>query len=362
MASGDLATSADLIVTKEFGVDSFEAGAPVTFTLDITNDGPSDALAATVTDELPAGLTIAADADITIVGDAICSRATTTVADDTLSCDLATVAVGESITITVEAATDPTMAAGPITNTATGATSTADRNPSNHTASDTVEVERSANLAIDTAVIAPVDATVVAGQTANYQVTVNNNGPSTATATGVADELPDGVTLVDGSIVVGPQGTCALDGTVIRCDLGDLAPGITVTIDYQVTVGSDVDAGTLTNTATVSSTTPNNEPEPATADIEVDTIADLEVVSKTSAPEPVLAGDDVTYTVTMRNNGPSVARNAVFSDTIPAGLTVDESSQPASCSVAADTLTCALGDLDPVARQGRGADAGHPRF
>lgn len=46
--------------------------------------------------------------------------------------------------------------------------------------------------------------------------------------------------------------------------------------------------------------------------------ADL-AVSVTAAPSPVLAGDDVTYTIIVTNNGPSTATDAVLTDVLPPG-------------------------------------------
>jgi uncharacterized repeat protein (TIGR01451 family) len=47
--------------------------------------------------------------------------------------------------------------------------------------------------------------------------------------------------------------------------------------------------------------------------------ADLEVISKTGAPDPVVTGSVLTYTITVRNNGPNAATNATVSDNLPPG-------------------------------------------
>ncbi|HEX8288380.1 MAG TPA: DUF11 domain-containing protein, partial [Pyrinomonadaceae bacterium] len=48
--------------------------------------------------------------------------------------------------------------------------------------------------------------------------------------------------------------------------------------------------------------------------------ADLSI-TKTDSPDPVTAGNQITYTVTVTNNGPSVASNVSLTDSIPAGTT-----------------------------------------
>ena len=50
---------ADLAVTKTDGSLTYTPGMPVTYTITVTNAGPSDAIGATVTDALPAQVTTA---------------------------------------------------------------------------------------------------------------------------------------------------------------------------------------------------------------------------------------------------------------------------------------------------------------
>ncbi len=44
-------------------------------------------------------------------------------------------------------------------------------------------------------------------------------------------------------------------------------------------------------------------------------------VTKTDSPDPVAAGANLTYTITVQNLGPSTAPNVSLSDTLPAGTT-----------------------------------------
>jgi uncharacterized repeat protein (TIGR01451 family) len=87
----------------------------------------------------------------------------------------------------------------------------------------------------------------------------------------------------------------------------------------------------------------NTDPTPATRDFTVST-ADMELVSKTDGQDPAFAGEDLTYTIQARNNGPGTAENAEVVDVLPAGTTYESSSIP--CTEApAGTLTCGLGNL-----------------
>src|SRR5512136_196517 len=46
------------------------------------------------------------------------------------------------------------------------------------------------------------------------------------------------------------------------------------------------------------------------------------VVTKTDSPDPVLVGNNLTYTVTVRNQGNVKARSVVMTDTLPVSVTL----------------------------------------
>ena len=57
-----------------------------------------------------------------------------------------------------------------------------------------------------------------------------------------------------------------------------------------------------------------------TATLMVQPKTDLSIV-KLDSPDPVIAGEDLTYTITVTNNGPSDASGVVVTDTLLAGVT-----------------------------------------
>jgi uncharacterized repeat protein (TIGR01451 family) len=70
--------------------------------------------------------------------------------------------------------------------------------------------------------------------------------------------------------------------------------------------------------------------------------ADLEI-SKDDSPDPVTVGDNLTYTITVTNNGPDAAANVVVTDTLPSGVTFVSASP--GCVHAAGVVTCNLGTI-----------------
>jgi uncharacterized repeat protein (TIGR01451 family) len=75
-------------------------------------------------------------------------------------------------------------------------------------------------------------------------------------------------------------------------------------------------------------------------------VSDLSL-TKSASPDPVLAGQTLTYTLTAANAGPSSATGVSLTDTLPAGVTY-QSATPSqgSCTQASGTVSCSLGTLD----------------
>jgi uncharacterized repeat protein (TIGR01451 family) len=70
--------------------------------------------------------------------------------------------------------------------------------------------------------------------------------------------------------------------------------------------------------------------------------ADLSV-TKTDDPDPVTAGSNLTYTVTVTNNGPDAATGVTLTDTLPTGVTFVSATSP--CTQVSGVVTCDLGSL-----------------
>jgi len=70
--------------------------------------------------------------------------------------------------------------------------------------------------------------------------------------------------------------------------------------------------------------------------------ADQEVVSVIGSPDPVVPGQNITYTVTVRNNGPDAAVNGGLNVNLGGSLTHVSNTPPAgfTCFVAGANMTC----------------------
>lgn len=73
--------------------------------------------------------------------------------------------------------------------------------------------------------------------------------------------------------------------------------------------------------------------------------ADLSV-AVLDTPDPVVAGTEVEYVITVTNLGPAQAINVVITDTLPSGLGYVSIAPSSGCSVALGVITCTLATLD----------------
>ena len=110
----------------------------------------------------------------------------------------------------------------------------------------------------------------------------------------------------------------------------------------------------VSDTATVTSDTPDANSGNNTARDVVRFVGAADLgVAKTDMPDPVEAGTDVAYRVTVSNAGPSTAPNVVVQDVLPSQVSVVSfTPSPRSCSGgvpgdALQPLICRLGSLAP---------------
>ena len=340
-ATNQVDTRADVRLTKTAPA-TVVAGNRLTYTLEVTNGGPSDARDVVVDDELPPGTTY-----VGFTGAAGVDCGLQSGSDTTVECTLGTVPTGATRTITIEVAVGPGVPdATVLTNTAQASSSTIDPTPGNNDAQASTTVTTAADLAV--AKVAD-RARIVAGLETVYTVTVTNLGPSTAINPSVVDVLPSGVTLVEatpsaGSCTEAPTGT-------VTCDRADLAPGAEWTISVRVFVDPSTTAD-QTNTVTVSSDTADPTPGNDQAEVvsPVDAAGDLELI-KTAVPAPVVPGNQVTYTLTVVNYGPATMAGSTVADQLPTGLTLMSATSPdATCAGTGPggrTVDCALGAVLP---------------
>ncbi|MFN2608272.1 MAG: hypothetical protein ABR511_10365 [Acidimicrobiales bacterium] len=313
---------ADVSITKSATPSPVVAGGELDWHVDATNHGPDAADNVTVVDDLPAGDTPFA----------VATPPTCTIAGQHVSCALGTLAVGATVPIVIRTQVSPSYdvaggGPGTVTNTATVSADQLDPNPANNSASSSVVVNEQADLAVNKT----CDTSVLAGQPGNCTVFVDNNGPSTSRNVVLTDAASS-----DGTFTMSAanpsQGTCGplpapnqTSGSV-TCQLGDVGPATnagpgraTVVVSYAANEGQ-----TIHDQATATADTPdaNSANNSQSASLPVTAVADLRITSDTATPSPVVAGQTLTFSVTVTNAGPSTAKNVVLKNALPTGVTV----------------------------------------
>ncbi|MFM8414259.1 MAG: FG-GAP-like repeat-containing protein, partial [Planctomycetota bacterium] len=235
------------------GPATFVPGSPFTWTIVVTNAGPSTSTNASVQDTLPAGVTSAAWTAVPAGG------ATVTAPSGSGSIATAvTLPAGGSVTFTVVAQTDP-AATTPLVNTATVTPTDGlpDPNPDDRTSTTTTTPAPTADLSV---VKTDGATTYVPGRSVTYTITVSNAGPSAVSGARVRDVLPGIVTTASWTAAF-TGGAGATSGSGGIDELIDLAPGGSAV--YTLVAITSSTAGTsLVNTATVTPPDGGIDPNP----------------------------------------------------------------------------------------------------
>ena len=298
------AECADLSLVKTAAASSVTAGGSIAYALSVSNVGPAAAAAVSVTDPLPAGTTFVS---ATGTGWTCTNNASVSV-----TCTRPTVASGTTapvITLTVRA---PAQQANLI-NTATVSSTSPDPNPDNNTSSTPVQVVPSADVSL----VKTGPGSALASGPIAYSLAVSNAGPSDAASLTVTDTLPVGVTFVS---AVGTGWTCTQPGPgSISCTRPSLAAGSAAPA-ITVTVMAPAEGASLLNRATVASTTPDPDPTNNSSSVSTVVSSSADLALAKSGPATVVAGADVSYTLTASNAGPSAADSVAVTDSLPAGV------------------------------------------
>lgn len=230
----------DLSITKleTPAKNYYVAGTVLSYTITVTNNGPSDVIDASVTDALPPQIsswtwTCALANPVT----SNCSQQSSISSDFS---DLVDLKQGESLTYNVSAivAAD---ASGVLTNLAavTPPSGVAELDDANNSDSDvnqpaSLQVTKDDGLTI-----------VGAGTTVTYQIVVTNNGLVNLTSVSISDTLPADLTYL--SAVPAPD---TQNGNELEWTGRSIAAGSSLTINVQARIG-DAPAGSILNTVNV---------------------------------------------------------------------------------------------------------------
>ncbi|MFC5849779.1 SdrD B-like domain-containing protein [Deinococcus petrolearius] len=296
-ASGFVVTALapDLTLTKTH-TGNFTVGQPASFAFTVSAAVTDVYGTTTVTDTLPAGLSLP-DGAVTLSGTNAASWACTS-ASNVVTCrstnadtpgqpNTPFLKSGASSTFNITGIAVGASAASSVTNTATVSNPNEDSaKTGNNTATDTVTVVRTANLAINKT----GTSTVSQNGGVSYTITLWNRGPDSATGVTVSDTVPSALTGVTWSCVASGAASCGSvtsgTGNAVSLTLGALpvntVSAVPTSGDFVTltVMGTASTTGSVTNTATV--TAPNGVTDPDTANNS--SAASTTVTAATSGP------------------------------------------------------------------------------
>ena len=313
--------SADLSIAKTVDTSTPNLGQTVTFTIEVSNNGPNDATGVEIRDLVPSGYTaLTANQGGVISGSTIIWNGLTVLSGDVVELEY---------TATVEAGNGSLAAHVNVVQVTASDQYDPDSTPGNNnpTEDDFALASTTPQNIVDIEVTKISDVqTVTDGDTVTFTISVTNNGPGDATSVVIEDRMGDNFTYQSDVASTGLY----TDGSPGTWVVGDLAAGATETLSIEtliVTTGS----GDFTNVAelvdldeTDADSTPNNnvatEDDQDGVDLDAILISDLSLTKTVNVIEQEV-GENVIFSITVTNDGPNTTSGVVINDLLPSGYT-----------------------------------------
>jgi uncharacterized repeat protein (TIGR01451 family) len=288
---------ADLSVIKSDSLDPVPPLGRLTYTIQVNNAGPSAATGVRVTDTIPEG------------GNYV-SGSPGKDGYNPIYWAIGNLAAGATKTLTFTMDLD-SRAGDSLNNKVSAFGKETDPNTINNRYTEYTEVRAVVDLSVTTSESADP---VAAGTVLTYTLLVRNAGPAVASGVKVSDTWPSAATFyaaTPGSTGANPR----------LWSIGSLAVNATKVITVAVRVGPG-QTGWIYNRSRVTCTEPDTVPanDAVEEGTEVRTVADI-MLTKTDAPDPVSPGSKLSYTLVVKNQGPSIANSIKITDALPAGVT-----------------------------------------
>ena len=309
--------SADMSVTINDGLSTYAIGGTTTYTVVVSNGGPSPITDAIVTIPKPAKIL---SWTATCVAEPLADCTAVPPSSGTIS-DLVDLPVGKKVTYTIIAS----ISGGAVGNLVTTATVTnplaiPDPNITNNSATDT-DAPPSADLSIS---ITDGMSTWTPGSSTDYMVVVINNGPLSVTGAVFDDIRPDKVTEWSWTCTPDTLATCGVgSGGLVTSNIHDTAVNIPAgkKVTYWIHAHlTTVIPGNLVNNVSIAA--PGGMPDPvpennSATDTDTGPNADLAVVINTDNVTYYTPFGTLHYTIRVFNNGPYAVTGATFTDNKP---------------------------------------------
>ncbi|MET3197421.1 UNVERIFIED_ORG: putative repeat protein (TIGR01451 family) [Bacillus proteolyticus] len=309
-----------LIATKSTNTVLANIDETIEYTVFIQNNGSATTNSIFFTDTI-------ADGTVFIPGSVVVNNTVLPAADPNIGFSIPNVAAGQMATITFQVSVTNLPAVNPTPNTANVVYDfifNPDFAPiQKSTTSNTTFVQ--INDA-DIVSLKTVDLTTVTiGDILTYTTTLTNTGNTDATAVVFTDNIPNGTTFIDGSVLVNniPQLNANPSAGIL---VGTIAPNISIPVTFSVTVVALPASGHVQNQST-SRYTINVEEQISTSNITFTEVISANVIAtKTTPIQYADLQTIIPYTISITNNGNIQVENIIVTDIIPANTSFIENS------------------------------------
>ncbi|WP_317169958.1 Ig-like domain-containing protein [Pedobacter sp. SG918] len=306
-----------VLAIQKTGPSSINAGEQISYTITVTNQGTANANASVITDAIPASI-LNPSWTTSVTGTAVVTAGATGSTNAVSVTGDIPAGAANKIVITVTGTVDAGTAATSIANSATVTPA-----ESGATAKTSNTVTTSVGKLPSISLTKTGPATAKAGETVTYIIEAVNNGPSNASNLSITDAIPTQLTGVTWTVVAaGTSTVSAASGTGNVSLTSNLKVGTAnkVTITATGTISAAQSNVTITNQAVATPTEAGISPVNSNAvNTAISNKSTITIVK--AGPSSVNAGENITYTLSIKNAGPSNAVAAVIADNIPSGIT-----------------------------------------
>ncbi len=341
-----VSAKADLVVSKVASpVSTYVPGQSLNYTMTVTNNGPSNLTGVTVSDTVPATVTVSSWTCSVASGSADCdtTAAGTGASGSTNAISLPNVflASGASISVAVTG-TAQLSATGAITNSVTATPPTGTTCTTAPCAKTATVTNTNGGTQVLSIVKSATPSTFAIGQSGIYSLQVSNTGTtSTAGTITVSDTLPAGITTT--ATPSGSGWNCSTStSTQVTCTTTTvlLPGGNAPVINIPITVAAGT-ASSISNTGNVTGGGDGSCPAAShCASTIVTGVNAPQITLSKSVQSNLIVGVANNYLITATNTGQATTLAGTISDVIPTGLTIG--TLPGGCTASGQTVTCTL--------------------
>ncbi|WP_125721027.1 PKD domain-containing protein [Flavobacterium ustbae] len=314
-----LVQSADLSLTKTVNNPTPLIGTPVTFEIIIKNDGPENTAGVEVTDLLPNGYTFSSFSATKGTYSSTTGKWTigSLISGDSQTLQLTAIANGTGNYLNIAEVTASTLP-DPDSTPNNGVTTEDD-----YSAVGTVPVASQADLSLTKELVGG-NLSPIFGATVTFEITVKNDGPQNATGVQILDLLPNGYDYLVYSSTAGNYAN-----TSGIWNIGTILAGDSETLLVSAIVNPTGNYQNIAEVYSSDQSDPDSTPHNGIAgedDMDSETLTPVVAVADLSLEKEVVnniltpdVGAPISFSITVRNSGPSAATGVTIKDVLPPG-------------------------------------------